>query len=129
MGTRIIKMPDVGEGVAEAEIVEWHVRVGDTISEDDVLAEVMTDKATVELPSPVDGVVRWLGAGVGEIMAVGADLVKIDTVTIGTGGDGPAPAVAAGSEPTDGEPAMMTSSSPAIRLRQAKAQPCLSPPM
>ena len=67
----VIRLPDVGEGVAEAEIVEWHVNVGDTISEDDVLAEVMTDKATVELPSPVHGIVRWLGAEVGDIVAVG----------------------------------------------------------
>ncbi len=75
----MIKMPDVGEGVAEAEVVEWHVRVGDTIHEDDVIADVMTDKATVELPSPVDGVIRWLGAEVGDTVAVGTDLVRIDT--------------------------------------------------
>ncbi|MBA3289213.1 MAG: 2-oxo acid dehydrogenase subunit E2 [Acidimicrobiia bacterium] len=79
MSEYIIKLPDVGEGVAEAEIVEWHVNVGDAISEDDVLADVMTDKATVELPSPVNGIVRWLGADVGDVIAVGADLVKIDT--------------------------------------------------
>ena len=75
----MIKMPDVGEGVAEAEVVEWHVRVGDPIHEDDVIADVMTDKATVELPSPVDGVIRWLGAEVGDTVAVGTDLVRIDT--------------------------------------------------
>ena len=53
MGTRIVKLPDVGEGVAEAEIVEWHVAVGDSVLEDQVLAAVMTDKATVEIPTPV----------------------------------------------------------------------------
>ena len=81
MSDYVIRLPDVGEGVAEAEIVEWHVNVGDTISEDDVLAEVMTDKATVELPSPVHGVVRWLGAEVGDIVAVGADIIRIETDT------------------------------------------------
>ena len=72
-------MPDVGEGIAEAEIVGWHVRVGDPIHEDDVIADVMTDKATVELPSPVDGVIRWLGAEAGDLVAVGTELVRIDT--------------------------------------------------
>lgn len=52
MAERIIKLPDVGEGIAEAELVEWHVKIGDIIREDDLLAAVMTDKATVEIPSP-----------------------------------------------------------------------------
>ena len=55
MGIRSIRMPDVGEGVAEAEIVEWHVKVGDLLREDQVVAAVMTDKATVEIPTPVAG--------------------------------------------------------------------------
>ena len=55
MSEYVVKLPDVGEGIAEAEIVEWHVNVGDTITEDQVMVEVMTDKATVELPSPVAG--------------------------------------------------------------------------
>ena len=55
MGIRIIKLPDVGEGVAEAELVEWHVEVGQSVLEDQLLAAVMTDKATVEIPSPVAG--------------------------------------------------------------------------
>ena len=53
MGERVIKLPDVGEGVAEAELVEWHVKVGDLVREDEILGAVMTDKATVEIPSPV----------------------------------------------------------------------------
>ena len=57
MGVRSIKMPDVGEGVAEAEIVEWAVKVGDLVKEDQVVAAVMTDKATVEIPTPVAGTV------------------------------------------------------------------------
>ncbi len=72
-----IKLPDVGEGVAEAELVEWSVRVGDAVREDDVLAAVMTDKATVEIPSPVTGVVSWLGGEIGERLAVGGPLARI----------------------------------------------------
>src|SRR5260370_29413952 len=78
MGTRIIKLPDVGEGVAEAEIVEWHVEVGQSVLEDQLLAAVMTDKATVEIPSPVAGTVVALGAEVGGVLAVGAELVRLE---------------------------------------------------
>ena len=74
----VIKMPDVGEGVAEAELVEWHVKPGDPVREDMVLAAVMTDKATVEIPSPVEGVVLWLGADVGDTVAVKAPLLRIE---------------------------------------------------
>jgi 2-oxoisovalerate dehydrogenase E2 component (dihydrolipoyl transacylase) len=77
MSEFVIKMPDVGEGVAEAELVEWHVKPGDPVREDMVLAAVMTDKATVEIPSPVDGVVLWLGAEIGDIVAVKAPLLRI----------------------------------------------------
>src|SRR6516225_584313 len=72
MGTRIIKLPDVGEGVAEAEIVEWHVAVGQSVMEDQVLAAVMTDKATVEIPSPVAGTVLALGAALVRLEVAGA---------------------------------------------------------
>jgi 2-oxoisovalerate dehydrogenase E2 component (dihydrolipoyl transacylase) len=78
MGEHVIKLPDVGEGVAEAELVEWHVKVGDLVREDAVLAAVMTDKATVEIPSPMDGKVTWLGAEVGDSVAVGAPLVTLE---------------------------------------------------
>ncbi|NVP53956.1 dihydrolipoamide acetyltransferase family protein [Mycoplana rhizolycopersici] len=78
MGEFIIKMPDVGEGVAEAELVEWHVKPGDPVREDMVLAAVMTDKATVEIPSPVEGTVLWLGAEVGDTVAVKAPLLRIE---------------------------------------------------
>ncbi|MBU2533215.1 MAG: 2-oxo acid dehydrogenase subunit E2, partial [Alphaproteobacteria bacterium] len=78
MGVFVIKMPDVGEGVAEAELVEWHVKVGDPVTEDMVLAAVMTDKATVEIPSPTDGTVSWLGGEIGEQIAVGAPLIRLD---------------------------------------------------
>ncbi|TAU44105.1 2-oxo acid dehydrogenase subunit E2 (plasmid) [Rhizobium leguminosarum] len=79
MGEFIIKMPDVGEGVAEAEIVEWHVKTGDPVREDMVVAAVMTDKATVEIPSPVNGIVTWLAGEVGDRIAVKAPLVRIET--------------------------------------------------
>ncbi len=79
MADYVVKLPDVGEGIAEAEIVEWHVNVGDTVTEDQVMVEVMTDKATVELPSPVTGTVTSIGAAVGDILAVGSALVHIDT--------------------------------------------------
>ena len=72
-----IKMPDIGEGIAEVELVEWHVKEGDAVVEDQVLADVMTDKATVQVPSPVNGTVLALGGSVGEIMAVGSDLIRL----------------------------------------------------
>ena len=78
MGIRSIKMPDVGEGVAEAEIVEWSVKVGDLVREDQVVAAVMTDKATVDIPTPVAGSVLALGGAVGDVLAVGSELIRID---------------------------------------------------
>ena len=78
MGVFVIKMPDVGEGIAEAELVEWHVKVGDPVREDMVLAAVMTDKATVEIPSPAEGTVQWLGGEIGEQIAVGAPLIRLE---------------------------------------------------
>ena len=90
MGEHVIKLPDVGEGVAEAELVEWHVKVGDLVREDAVLAAVMTDKATVEIPSPVDGEVLWLGAEIGDTVAVGSPIVRLKVA-----GEGNAAAAAA----------------------------------
>ncbi|MDI9779704.1 dihydrolipoamide acetyltransferase family protein [Pseudomonas putida] len=78
MGTHVIKMPDIGEGIAQVELVEWFVKVGDVISEDQVVADVMTDKATVEIPSPVSGKVLALGGQPGEVMAVGSELIRIE---------------------------------------------------
>ncbi|CAG1001948.1 MAG: 2-oxo acid dehydrogenase subunit E2 [Rhizobiaceae bacterium] len=78
MAIHVIKLPDVGEGVAEAELVEWHVTVGDLVREDAILAAVMTDKATVEIPSPVEGKVVWLGAEIGDTVAVGAPIIRIE---------------------------------------------------
>jgi 2-oxoisovalerate dehydrogenase E2 component (dihydrolipoyl transacylase) len=78
MSERDITLPDVGEGVAEAEVVEVPVKVGDPVREGDVLAAVMTDKATVEIPSPVEGRVAWIGPSLGEKIAVGSVIVKLD---------------------------------------------------
>src|SRR5450830_1533103 len=78
MGVHIIKMPDLGEGIAEVEVVAWRVKVGDKITEDQVLADVMTDKATVEIPSPVHGVVTALGGELGQALAVGAELIRLE---------------------------------------------------
>jgi 2-oxoisovalerate dehydrogenase E2 component (dihydrolipoyl transacylase) len=71
-------MPDIGEGVTEAEIVEWQVKVGDLVREDQVVAAVMTNKATVEIPTPVAGTVVTLGGGVGDVLAVGSELIRIE---------------------------------------------------
>src|SRR5438445_4683385 len=73
----VIKVPDVGEGIAEVELVAWHVRPGDAVVEDQGLADVMTDKANVEIPSPVAGRVIALGGQLGQLISVGAELIRI----------------------------------------------------
>jgi 2-oxoisovalerate dehydrogenase E2 component (dihydrolipoyl transacylase) len=78
MGIHVIKMPDIGEGIAEVEIVEWRVKPGDNVVEDQILADVMTDKATVEIPSPVHGTVTALGGTVGQTLPVGAELIRLE---------------------------------------------------
>ncbi len=74
----VIRVPDVGEGIAEVELVAWHVKPGDAVAEDQALADVMTDKASVEIPSPVAGHVLALGGEVGQMLAVGAELIRIE---------------------------------------------------
>ena len=78
MGRYVFKLPDVGEGTAEAEIVAWHVAIGDHVNEDQNLVDVMTDKATVEMTSPVSGIVVSLNGSPGDMAAVGAPLVELD---------------------------------------------------
>ena len=92
MGIHIIKMPDIGEGIAEVELVAWHVKVGDMVAEDQLLADVMTDKATVEIPSAVAGKVLALGGAVGQVMAVGSEVIRIEVE--GTGNLKPESAIA-----------------------------------
>ncbi|HEY6964381.1 MAG TPA: biotin/lipoyl-containing protein, partial [Erythrobacter sp.] len=79
MAKFIFKMPDVGEGVAEAEVVEWHVKVGDRVEEDQHIVDVMTDKATIDIESPVAGIVTTLAGEVGDVVAIGAMLLVIET--------------------------------------------------
>ena len=100
MGIHIIKMPDVGEGIAECEVVAWRVQPGDAVTEDQILADVMTDKATVEIPSPVHGTILALGGKVGESLAVGAELVRLEIEGAGNfKGDVAKPAAAAAPAP------------------------------
>lgn len=75
----VFKMPDLGEGTVEAEVVAWHIKVGDQVQEDQVMAEVMTDKAAVEVPSPVTGRVVMLNGQPGDMIRVGSELVVFET--------------------------------------------------
>jgi 2-oxoisovalerate dehydrogenase E2 component (dihydrolipoyl transacylase) len=113
-------MPDVGEGVAEAEIVEWMVKVGDTVSEDQHLVDVMTDKATIDIESPVDGTVIEVAGEVGDVVAVGSMLLVVevegedapDVEAAATAAPAPTPTPAPASEPAP-EPAPAPSPAPA----------------
>ena len=137
MGTHVIRMPDIGEGIAQVELVEWFVKVGDQVSEDQILADVMTDKATVEIPSAVSGTVVALGGQPGEVMAVGAELIRIEVEGAGNyretepaaapvlqAAPAPAPqpakapeAVAPRSKPVCEAPPQRPLASPAVRKR------------
>src|SRR5215208_2795563 len=86
------KLPDIGEGIAEAEIVAWHVNLGDVIAEDQQIADLMTDKATVEMESPVAGKVVELAGEVGDRIPIGSVLAVIETESAGGSGDTPVPA-------------------------------------
>lgn len=97
MGKFTFKLPDIGEGIAEAEIVAWHVKIGDRIEEDQPLADMMTDKATVEMESPVAGVVTAVAGAEGDVIAIGSMLVEIETEGAGNEDAAP-PTVAEASE-------------------------------
>ena len=129
MGEHIIKLPDVGEGVAEAELVEWNVAVGDVVQEDAILASVMTDKAAVEIPSPVAGTVLWLGGDVGESLAVGSPLVRLEVS--GEGNVAATPPAASRPEPevaaAPAEEAPEAGDEPKARA-QPKPAPAAVPP-
>ena len=117
MAEHVIRLPDVGEGVAEAELVEWHVNIGDLVCEDTVLAAVMTDKATVEIPSPVDGEIVWLGANIGDVVAVGSELVRLKVP-----GDGTSTAADGREAPRTSAPAVeRTRAVPAAKPRNGDA--------
>ena len=114
MGRYVFKLPDVGEGTAEAEIVAWHVKIGDKIAEDQHLVDVMTDKATVEMTSPVTGMVVSLHGAPGEMATVGAPLVELEVE-----GAGNAPAAK-----TQERPAQQSALSPPMETGEpAKEKP------
>lgn len=117
MGTHVIKMPDIGEGIAEVELVEWHVQVGDEVHEDQLLAEVMTDKATVEIPSPVAGTIVALGGVPGQVMAVGGELIRLEVEGHGNHRE------AAQPKPHDEAPAAMPEAKPAPVAEAPKPAP------
>lgn len=97
MGVHVIKMPDIGEGIAEVELGAWHVEVGQLVKEDGPLADVMTDKAAVEIPSPVAGKVIALGGKVGEVLAVGSELIRLEVEGEGNVRTGASAQAAAGA--------------------------------
>jgi len=91
MSRYVFKMPDLGEGTVSAEVVAWHVKPGDLVQEDQVMCEVMTEKAAVEMPAPVTGRVLSISGQPGDMVAVGSDLIVFDTdATSAASGDGPA---------------------------------------
>lgn len=122
MGTRVIKLPDVGEGVAEAEVVEWHVAVGQSVLEDQILAAVMTDKATVEIPSPVAGIVVALGGEVGSVLAVGAELVRLEVASDGNEEVVATPKPAAATEPPAASKNLVPAAEPALRAARSSIE-------
>jgi 2-oxoisovalerate dehydrogenase E2 component (dihydrolipoyl transacylase) len=111
MSRYVFRMPDLGEGTVEAEIVAWHVKVGDLVTEDQLMAEVMTDKAAVEVPAPVSGRVLSVSGAPGEMVKVGSELVVFETEA------GAQPAAAASAEPPSASPA------PPTRAEAAPARP------
>jgi 2-oxoisovalerate dehydrogenase E2 component (dihydrolipoyl transacylase) len=139
MGIHIIKMPDIGEGIAEVELVAWHVQVGDMVAEDQILADVMTDKATVEIPSSVAGKVIALGGAVGQVMAVGSEVIRIEVEGVGNLATNvpPAPVVIAQAATNSiahlvaAEPAMpvaaRTTKAPVALVRAPGDKPIASP--
>ncbi|ONH49597.1 2-oxoisovalerate dehydrogenase E2 component (dihydrolipoyl transacylase) [Pseudomonas cedrina] len=134
MGTHVIKMPDIGEGIAEVELSQWHVKVGDLVVEDQVLADVMTDKAMVDIPSPVHGKVISLGGEPGEVMAVGSILISIEVEGAGNAKDAPAvaqpvktaPVVQSKPAPVESKPAPIAAAQAPV-AREAGERPLASP--
>ena len=95
MGIYVIRVPDIGEGIAEVELVAWHVALGESVKEDQPVADVMTDKASVEIPCHVHGKVIALGAAVGQMISVGAELIRLEVEGEGNLKDDAAPAASA----------------------------------
>ncbi|WP_269220288.1 2-oxo acid dehydrogenase subunit E2 [Brevundimonas vesicularis] len=115
-GNYVFKLPDVGEGTAEAELVGWHVKVGDAVEEDQIIADIMTDKATVEITSPVAGTVVALYGEAGKSVPVGGPLVAFDVEgrgNVSTPAPVPAPSTASRSPSPDGGGSSPSKSPPA----------------
>ncbi|WP_292094924.1 biotin/lipoyl-containing protein, partial [Brevundimonas sp.] len=91
MGRFVFKLPDVGEGTAEAELVAWHVAVGDVVEEDQIVADVMTDKATVEITAPVSGKVIAIHGEPGQMIPVRGPLVEFEVEGAGNAAEAPFP--------------------------------------
>jgi 2-oxoisovalerate dehydrogenase E2 component (dihydrolipoyl transacylase) len=119
MGKFEFKLPDIGEGVVEGEIVEWMVAVGDAVKEDDPILSVMTDKATVEIPAPCDGTVESMVGEAGDILPVGAVCIVFDVEGDGNASESEAPA------PTS-EPAVEETKTP-VAKSETPAAPELPP--
>ena len=131
MSIRVIKVPDIGEGIAEVELTAWHVQAGDDVAEDQPLADVMTDKANVEIPSPVAGKVLALGGEVGNVLAVGSELIRIEVGASGEKavaaeaprvGDAGSTAAARGRAGSEGGYGLAATGAPAAR-RSAAGEP------
>ena len=101
MSVHIVRLPDVGEGVAEAELVAWHVAVGDRVTSDTVVAEVLTDKSTVEIYAPVAGTIAVLHGEAGDVLAVGGDFIAIETDASASVPAAPVAPVADAATPTN----------------------------
>lgn len=121
MGIYTINLPDVGEGIAEAELTEWSVKVGDDVAEDDVLGVVMTDKAAVEVPSTVAGKVVWLCGEPGDVLAIGSKFIQIEVE--GDGNDKAAPAEKAAPADTGEQPSEGTGSDEAPAETPVESKP------
>jgi len=134
MTLHTIRMPDIGEGIAEVEVVEWRVQPGDRVAEDQVLCDVMTDKAAVEIPSPVAGRVAELGGEIGQMLPVGAMLIRIEDEAAETAETAepaapePAPAPAARPAAASVSPSAPVSPSPAQPLRTSPSPRILAAP-
>ena len=120
MSRYVFKMPDLGEGTVEAEVVAWHVKVGDVVAEDQVIAEVMTEKAAVEVPSPVSGRIVVLNGNPGDMVPVGAELIVFETSGGAEAAD-EAPAAAAPVPAASAAPAPVAAPAPAAKTAPAAA--------
>lgn len=115
MGIYVIRVPDIGEGIAEVELVAWHVALGESVKEDQPVADVMTDKASVEIPCHVHGKVIALGAAVGQMISVGAELIRLEVEGEGNLKDDAAPAASAAT-------ATQIAAAPAEKSKQSETK-------